>query len=89
MNHGVARTGHEVFVWRTPRSNGQVRAHKMELPYVGRGMRLMPVDVCPSGCVAVEVADESMMDEPVRMGLRRFFSPGTSGGWKGKGRAMW
>lgn len=89
INHGVARTSHEVYVWRTPRTTGQVRVRKMELPFVGRGRRLMPVEVCASGCVAVEVADESMMDEPIRMGLRRFFSPGAGGSRKGKGRAMW
>ncbi len=84
MNHGVARTRSEVFTWRTRRDTGQVCARPLELPYIGRGLRLMPVDVCAAGCVAVEVADESI-DEPVLLGLRRFFSGG-SGGRKGKGR---
>lgn len=89
INHGVARTSHEVYVWRAPRINGTIRARKMELPYVGRGRRLMPVDVSASGCVAVEVADESMMEQPMRMGLRRWFSGSASSTRKGKGLAMW
>ncbi|BEI83672.1 hypothetical protein CcaverHIS002_0402760 [Cutaneotrichosporon cavernicola] len=84
MNHGVARTRSEVFVWRTRRDTGQVSAKRLEMPFIGRGLRLMPVEVCAAGCLAVEVADDSI-DEPVLLGLRRFFSPG-SGGRKGRGR---
>lgn len=84
MNHGVARTCSEVFAWRARRDTGKVCARKLELPYIGRGRRLMPVEVCAAGCVAVEVADQSI-DEPVLLGLRRFFS-GSSGGRKVKGR---
>lgn len=84
MNHGVARTRSGLFVWRTRRDTGKVCPRPLEMPYIGRGRRLMPVEVCASGCVAVEVADDSI-DEPVLAGLRRFFPPG-SGRRKSSGR---